>query len=76
MSKNRVLSLLELFLPTILVALVVSLKRFQPPRLVTSADSVVRGLPSAGLFSVFASFCPQSKNEENIDGFVVINGSR
>ncbi|CAJ0606391.1 unnamed protein product [Cylicocyclus nassatus] len=77
-SKRRrwTLSLFEVFLPTILVALLVSLKRFQQPWLVTFTNAPVRGLPSAGLFSVFASFCPQTQNQQDVNGFVVINGSK
>ncbi|KAL6734596.1 hypothetical protein Aduo_005122 [Ancylostoma duodenale] len=72
----KVLSLLEVFLPTVLIALVVALERFQQPWYMSYTDSVVRGLPSAGLFSVFASFCPPSKQQYDVNGFVVINGSR
>ncbi|KAK6010775.1 hypothetical protein OSTOST_24158 [Ostertagia ostertagi] len=39
-------------------------------------ETAFRGLPSAGLFSVFASFCPPSKDQRNVDGFIVNNKSR
>lgn len=70
-ARRWILTLLELLLPTVLVALIVFLKRFQPPLFITSQETVARGLPSAGLFSVFSSFCHSSSDSRNIDGFVV-----
>ncbi|KAK6059282.1 hypothetical protein COOONC_03091 [Cooperia oncophora] len=39
-------------------------------------QGVLRGLPSAGLFSLLASFCPSEDNQQNVNGFLVYNQSR
>ncbi|KJH47747.1 hypothetical protein DICVIV_06156 [Dictyocaulus viviparus] len=41
-----------------------------------STQARIRGLPSAGLLSIYASFCPPIDSYENINGFTVFNGSR
>uniref|UniRef100_A0A7I5E7E1 ABC transporter domain-containing protein n=1 Tax=Haemonchus contortus TaxID=6289 RepID=A0A7I5E7E1_HAECO len=75
-KRRWFLTLLELLLPSVFVALLVVLKTFQQPSYIWTKQQVVRGLPSAGLFSVLASFCPSSENQENVHGFIVNNRSR
>ncbi|WKX96959.1 hypothetical protein Q1695_012983 [Nippostrongylus brasiliensis] len=73
---STILTVLEVLLPTVLVALIVGLKTTQKPWYILPKPEAVRGLPSSGIFGVFASFCPSSSDQRLVDGFVVNNGSR
>ncbi|KAK5983739.1 hypothetical protein GCK32_008985 [Trichostrongylus colubriformis] len=75
-KRRWFLTLMEVLLPSVLVALFVFLKLFQGPLFIPSRNGAVRGLPSAGLFSVLASYCPSNQEQKNVDGFIVDPRSR